>query len=214
MGNCTTRNINMSLLERVDNFKYLGIHKTRGPDLGTAYWLILRKMVPVNVTQYLHNIAYYPYYFFVLFVNSVFCYGTWSSFTREELMNMRGTTPADLFSTFLTSSVELLDTVVKGALTFVHAVIRQRRRKHVGELVHLLRRRLHTPLLGIFLSNMHSLCNKLDILQLLLGKNRPFFIFCFLSITETKPVWTDTRLCAAAGRLPTLQSGLGHRTFQ
>lgn len=43
-----------------------------------------------------------------------FCCGTLSSSTREELMNIRETTQADLFPTFLLPSVELLDFVIKG----------------------------------------------------------------------------------------------------
>ncbi len=79
----------------------------------------------------------------VLFVNSVFCCGTWSSFTREELMKIRGTTPADLFPTFLLPTVELLDILVKDVLIFVHAVKRRRRGKHAGAFVHLHQRGLH-----------------------------------------------------------------------
>ncbi len=100
-------------------------------------------------------------------------------------MNIRGTTPADLFTTFLASSVELLDIPVKGALTFVHAVKRRRRGKRAGVLVRLRRRRLRTLLPGIFLSNVHSLCNKMDEFQLLVGKNRDFSSSSVLCFMET-----------------------------
>ena len=55
----------------------------------------------------------------VLCVNSVFTYCTPNSFTREEFLNIRETTPADYLPTFLCSSVELLDIIVKGALVTV-----------------------------------------------------------------------------------------------
>ncbi len=51
---------------------------------------------------------------------------------REELMNIRETTPADFFHTFLALSMELLDILMKGALTFGHAVKRQRAGKCAG----------------------------------------------------------------------------------
>ncbi len=120
-----------------------------------------------------------------LFVNSIFCCDSRSSFTSDEFMNIRETTPGNLFLTFLTSSVELLDLLVKGALTFVHAVKCRRRGKHTGALMHLRRCRLRTPLPGIFLSDVRSLCSKLNELQLLVGKNRDFSISSVLCFTET-----------------------------
>ncbi|XP_071361526.1 uncharacterized protein [Trachinotus anak] len=55
-----------------------------------------------------------------------------SSFTREELNHIRATTQQISFPNFLASPVELLDILVKGALTFAHAVKRRRRGKHAG----------------------------------------------------------------------------------
>ena len=111
----------------------------------------------------------------------VFCDGTRSYFTSEELMNIRVTTPEDLFPTFLLPTLEILDILVKGALTFAHAVKRQRRGKRAGALMRLRQRRLRTPLPGIFLSNVRSLPNKLEEIQLLLGNNKDFhFIWCFV----------------------------------
>ena len=52
-------------------------------------------------------------------------------------------------------------------------------------LVRLRQRRLRTPLPGIFLSNVRSLPNKLEELQLLLGKNRDFPSSAVLCFTET-----------------------------
>ena len=98
-------------------------------------------------------------------------------------MNIRGITPADLFSTFLLSSVELLDIVVKGAPTFDHAVKRRRRGKRAVAFVRLCQRGHCIPLPGIFLSNVRSLCNKMDELQLLLRKKTVTFLhlLCYAS---------------------------------
>ena len=49
----------------------------------------------------------------------------------------------------------------------------------------LRQRGLRTPLPGIFLSNVRSLPNKLEELQLLLGKNRDFPSSAVLCFTET-----------------------------
>ena len=68
----------------------------------------------------------------VLLVNSVFCLKTGSFFTREMLMNIRVITPENLLPTFIASSVDILDILVKGALTFVHTVKRRRRGKRAG----------------------------------------------------------------------------------
>ena len=121
----------------------------------------------------------------VLHLNSVFCDGTQSSFTREELINIRITSPEYLSPTFLLPSLEILDILVKGALTFAHAVKRRRRVKRTGALVRLRQRGLRTPLPGIILSNVRFLANKLDELQLLLGKNRDFSSSAVLCFTET-----------------------------
>ena len=118
----------------------------------------------------------------VLLVNSVFCLRTESAFSREMLMNIRVTTPENLFPTFIASSVVILDILVKGALTFVPTVKRRMRGKHAGSLA--VGRGLRTPLPGIFLSNVRSLRNKLDELQLLLGKKRDFSSSSVLCFTE------------------------------
>ena len=52
-------------------------------------------------------------FWLVLCVNSVYTISTPWSFTRNELLKIRGTTPALLFPTFLSSSGELLD-ILKG----------------------------------------------------------------------------------------------------
>ena len=122
---------------------------------------------------------------FVLCFNFVFCDDTRIAFSREELLNIRGTTPEDLFPTFLLPSLEILDILVKGALTFAHAAKRRRRGKRAGALVRLRQRGLRTSLPGIFLSNVRSLPNKLEELQLLLVGNRDFSSSAVLCFTET-----------------------------
>ena len=121
---------------------------------------------------------------FVLFVNSVFCY-TRCSYTSQELMNIRGTTPEVLFPTFLLPHVGLLDILVKGALTCAHAVKRRRRGKRAGALVRLRQGGHRTPLPRLFLSNVRSLCNEMDELQLLMRKNRDFSSSSVLCFTES-----------------------------
>lgn len=119
----------------------------------------------------------------VLSVNSVFCC---SSFTRERFKHFRETTtPAELFPTFLVSAVEILEILVKGFVIFVHAVKCWRRGKHAAVLVRLCWCGLRPPLPGIFLSNLRSLCIKLEELQLLVRKNREFHPSSVLCSTET-----------------------------
>lgn len=108
----------------------------------------------------------------VLFVKTVFCDDTLSSHPREELMNIRATVPKDLCPIFIDTSVNFLDILVKGALTFVYAVKRRRRGKRAGVLERLCGHR--TPLPEIFISNVCSLCNKMEELQLLVGKTETF----------------------------------------
>ncbi|KAK3537150.1 hypothetical protein QTP70_002600 [Hemibagrus guttatus] len=105
-----------------------------------------------------------------------------SSYSREELMNIRATTPVDLFPSFLASTADLLAILIKEA----HNKVKPRRRgKRSGVLVRLRWRGLRTPLPGIFLSNVRSLCNKMDELTLQMNKNRDFPTSCVLCFTET-----------------------------
>jgi len=77
--------------------------------------------------------------------------------------------------------VEILYIVVKGAIIFVHAAKRRRRGKRASALGHLCGCGLQTLLTGILI----SLLNKLDKLQLLVGKNRDFFSSSVMCFTET-----------------------------
>lgn len=118
-------------------------------------------------------------------------------------MNIRAIVPMHLLPTFINTSVNLLDILVKGALTFTHAVIPWRRGKCTGVLVRLCRSGHRSPLPGIFLSNVLSLCNKLDELQLLVGKNRDLtssFILCFME-TWLCGLITDSELQQAGFQL-------------
>ncbi|KAK3571270.1 hypothetical protein QTP86_005911 [Hemibagrus guttatus] len=120
--------------------------------------------------------------FLILCSYSVLCHSSGSSYSREELMNIRATTPVDLFPSFLASTADLLAILIKEARNKVKS---RRRGKRSGVLVRLRRRGLRTPLPGIFLSNVHSLCNKMDELTLQMNKNRDFPTSCVLCFMET-----------------------------
>jgi len=121
-------------------------------------------------------------------------------------MNIRVTSTEYLSPTFLLPTLEILDILVKGALTFAHAVKRRRRGKRVGALMRFRQRGLRTPLPGIIFSNVRSLSNKLDELKLLFGKKQGLFFICCFVLHGDMAVWINTGLCAAAGRLPAPQS--------
>ncbi|KAK3509002.1 hypothetical protein QTP70_015947, partial [Hemibagrus guttatus] len=97
-------------------------------------------------------------------------------------MNIRATTPVDLFPSFLASTADLLAILIKEARNKVKS---RRRGKRSGVLVRLRRRGLRTALPEIFLSNVRSLCNKMDELTLQMNKNRDFPTSCVLCFTET-----------------------------
>lgn len=114
-------------------------------------------------------------------VNNVFCHGSMSTFTRDELVNIRTRTPTNLFLDFNASPEVLMDILAKGALTFAHFSLLRRYRtgKRLCQRKHL------RPLMGIILSNVRSLCNKLDKLQLRLGKNSDLSASSVMCFTET-----------------------------
>ena len=138
------------------------LHLSTRRSLTFSILVIANKMAP----QMAASVFWCALFCLVLCINSVF-----TCFTRDELLNIRETTSADYFSTFLCSSVELLDILVKGTLTCIRALKRHRRGKRAGTLVRLRSRGLRTPLPGIFLSNVRSISNKLDELQLLVSRN-------------------------------------------
>ncbi|CAG5948416.1 unnamed protein product [Menidia menidia] len=75
--------------------------------------------------------------------------------------------------------------LTRGALALALAAKRRRRGKRAGALVRLRQRGHRTPLPGIFLSNVRSLSNKIDELQLLMGKRRDCATSAVLCFTET-----------------------------
>lgn len=91
-----------------------------------------------------------------MFVNSVFLLQYRALFVLKRAHELQG-----YIHTFIASSVELLSILVKVAVTFVHTVKYQRRGKCASALVRVCLLRLRKPLAGIFLSNVHSLDNKL-----------------------------------------------------
>lgn len=64
---------------------------------------------------------------FVLFDNAVSCDGPILSYNRKQLINIKVTVPVDFFPSFINTSVDLLNILVKGPCTFVHVVKRRRR---------------------------------------------------------------------------------------
>ena len=159
-----------------------GGEKLGGTEVSVQIWILfwlseqicdVLKMAPRTAA----SVCWCALFCLVLLVNSVFCLKTGSSFTREMLMNIRVITPDNLFPTFIASSAEIF--------SVVHTVKRRRRGKRAGSLVRLRQWGLRSPLPGIFLSNVRSLCNKLDELQLLVGKNRDFSSSSVLCFTET-----------------------------
>ncbi|KAK3531512.1 hypothetical protein QTP70_023859 [Hemibagrus guttatus] len=95
-------------------------------------------------------------------------------------MNIRATTPVDLFPSFLAPTTDLLAILIKEACNKVKS---RRRGKCSGVLMWLRRRGLRTALPGIFLSNVCSLCNKMDELTLQINKNKDFPTSCVLCFT-------------------------------
>ena len=79
-----------------------------------------------------------------LVFNSVNCDPTRITFTMDELLNIRDTTPSDLCPNFLASSVDLVDLLIKGAVFLGHAATLKRRRrgKRSGALVRFRERGL------------------------------------------------------------------------
>ncbi|XP_042072371.1 uncharacterized protein LOC121813023 [Haplochromis burtoni] len=113
-----------------------------------------------------------------LCITSVSGHSSGYSYTREELLNHRTTTPVDLLPIFVASAADLLQTLIR-------KLRRRKRGKRAGALVRLRRRGLRTALPGIFLSNVRSLRNKTDELALMRSMNRDFASSCVLCFTET-----------------------------
>ena len=74
------------------------------------------------------------------------------SLTGEILLNIRSTTPDDLFPTFLLPAAELVGILVKATLGLAQAVKRRRKGKRAGALVGLCKRGIGTVIPSFFLS--------------------------------------------------------------
>ncbi len=127
--------------------------------------------------------------FLLLFVCPVLSNDFPISFTRNELLDIRNSTPDNLLPTFEHSDV-LLDILVGGA-AFLYKRSRRRRKrgKRAGALVKTRQRGLRTSLPSIHLANLRSLANKSDELQLLTRTNKDFLNSAELCFTE--PGWTE-----------------------
>ncbi len=123
--------------------------------------------------------------FLFLFVCPVLSNDFPISFTRNELLDIRNSTPDNLLPTFEHSDV-LLDILVGGAaFLFKRSRRRRKRGKRAGALVKSRQRGLRTPLPSIHLANLRSLANKSDELQLLTRTNKDFLNSAVLCFTET-----------------------------
>ncbi len=125
-------------------------------------------------------------------------------------MNIGGTTQADLFPTFLNSSVELLDILVKGALAF--ETLEERKMcwcAHASPLAWTSRNITRN------ISFQRTFTVQQTGRTSATGgeKQKRFLIFRFMFHGDTA-VWIDTGLCVAVGRLTTLQSQSGNITFR
>ncbi len=107
------------------------------------------------------------------------------SITRNELLDIRNSTPDNLLPTFEYSDV-LLDILFGGAAFLFKRSRRRKRGKRAGALVKSRQRGLRTPLPSIHLANLRSLANKSDELQLLTRTNKDFLNSAVLCFTETK----------------------------
>ena len=110
-----------------------------------------------------------------------------SSYTREELLQFKVSTPPDIFPDLLTRSTDLLDILVRGTAFFTNAVkwTRRQRGRRAGSLVRLRRRGMRPALPGIFLSNVNSLCNKMDELRYLVARSSDFNSAAVFALVET-----------------------------
>ncbi len=120
--------------------------------------------------------------FLFLFVCPVLSNDFLISFTRNELLDIRNSTPDNLLPTFEHSDV-LLDILVGGAAFLYKRSRRRKRGKRAGALVKTRQRGLRTPLL-----NLRSLANKSDELQLLTRTNKDFLNSAALCFTE---IWLN-----------------------
>ncbi|CAM4610534.1 unnamed protein product [Leuciscus chuanchicus] len=124
-----------------------------------------------------------------------------SSYTRDELLNIRQCTPTDHQPVFDSSGV--LRKIVIGCAAALWKQYKTRRRgKRAGTLVKLRQRGFRTALPSIHLANVRSLPNKMDELLLLSRKNKDFTNSAALCFTET---WLNEAIPDSALHLPDFQ---------
>ncbi|MGL5530360.1 MAG: endonuclease/exonuclease/phosphatase family protein, partial [Plesiomonas shigelloides] len=136
-----------------------------------------------------------------LLVFPVFCFGNTISFTRDELLNIRQSTPANIQPVFNYSDV-LLNILVGGAAALIKRFRARRRGKRAGALVKLRQRGFRMAMPSIHLANLRSLPNKTDELLLLSRANKDFSNSAVLCFTET---WLNDAILDSALHLPGYQ---------
>jgi len=115
-------------------------------------------------------------------------------------MNVKHTTPSDLFPTLVTSSAAILNIHTLASMLKVKC---RRRGKQAKVLVRLQQRSFQTPLLDIFLSDVCSLGNKLDKFQLPVGGgNQRLVLICRFVFHGDMAEWNCPRHCSTSGRIP------------
>ncbi|CAM4393404.1 unnamed protein product [Leuciscus chuanchicus] len=124
-----------------------------------------------------------------------------TSYTRDELLNIRQCTPTDHQPVFDSSGV-LRNIVVGCAAALWKQYKTHRRGKRAGTLVKLRQRGFRTALPSIHLANVRSLPNKMDELLLLSRKNKDFTNSAALCFTET---WLNEAIPDSALHLPDFQ---------
>lgn len=109
------------------------------------------------------------------------------SYTTEELLHFRRSTPSGLYPDLLTHSTDILDILVRGTTFFAGVIrwIRRQRGRRAGSLVRLRRKGMTPPLPGIFLANVISICNKMDELQCLVARSNDFHSLAVFAFMET-----------------------------
>lgn len=130
----------------------------------------------VPVCQKMWNIVYIqtkwrhrwqPWYFasVFLFISTLYSFLNKITFIRDKLINIGLSIPPHIKLDFSFSPGYLNILVTSGAQVLATRCTRTQG-KHSGALVRLHQRGLRTPVLSIFLTNLHSLYNKIDKLEL------------------------------------------------
>lgn len=138
-------------------------------------------------------------FFVVLCVNVYFCHVSRSSFTRDELLNIRTTTPSDLLPTFLAPSVDLLGILVKGALPLLAFCIDGNVREGKGPVSSwVFANEATAHHCQAFFSLMYTMQQNGWTTVTVGEKQRPLLCIC-LVFHGNLAMWKHTGLCATAG---------------